>query len=208
MIRDRRNSIERDETPTRNGTASKAFRWYVSCSLLELLGLMTWIGGLAVLLTAVIPAVFNTLGMETGGRLLRRVFDGYNAMTSGIVILFVSTALFRHWQRRRAPDGIPPLTRLEVGLLASLAFVTFLIVVVLGPKAVALQEAAFAATTPDTKKTAYEAFFDVHMIIRALHLVNGGLVVSLLAVKFRQWIHRRGDALPLIRPSLTGRGPG
>lgn len=207
MIRDRRNSIEGDETSTQNVTASKAFRWYVSCSLLELLGLMTWIGGLAVLLTAVIPAVFNTLSMEAGGRLLLRVFDGYNAMTGGIVVLFVSTALFRHWQRQRAPDRIPPLTRLEVGLLASLAFVTCLIVVVLGPKAVALQEAAFAATTPEMKKTAYDAFFDVHLIVRALHLVNGGLAVSLLAVKFRQWIYQRGNALPLI-PSPPGRGPG
>lgn len=207
MIRDRRNSIGGDETATQNVTASKAFRWYVSCSLLELLGLMTWIGGLAVLLTAVIPAVFNTLSMEAGGRLLRRVFDGYNAMTGGIVVLLVSTALFRHWQRQRAPDRIPPLTRLEVGLLASLAFATCLIVVVLGPKAVALQEAAFAATTPEMKKTAYDAFFDVHLIVRALHLVNGGLAVSLLAVKFRQWIYQRGDALPLV-PSPPGRGPG
>ena len=207
MIRDRRNSIGGDETATQNVTAARAFRWYVSCSLLELLGLMTWIGGLAVILTAVIPAVFNTLSMEAGGRLLRRVFDGYNAMTGGIVVLFVSTALFRHWQRQRAPDRIPPLTRLEVGLLASLAFVTCLIVVVLGPKAVALQEAAFAATTPEMKKTAYDAFFDAHLIVRALHLVNGGLAVSLLAVKFRQWIYQRGDALPLV-PSPPGRGPG
>lgn len=207
MIRDRRNGIGGDETATQNVTAARAFRWYVSCSLLELLGLMTWIGGLAVILTAVIPAVFNTLSMEAGGRLLRRVFDGYNAMTGGIVVLFVSTALFRHWQRQRAPDRIPPLTRLEVGLLVSLACVTCLIVVVLGPKAVALQEAAFAATTPEMKKTAYDAFFDAHLIIRALHLVNGGLAVSLLAVKFRQWIHRRGNALPLV-PSPPGRGPG
>ena len=207
MIHDRRKSIEGDETSARNVTAAKAFHWYVSCSLLELLGLMTWIGGLAVLLTAVIPAVFNTLSMEAGGRLLRRVFDGYNVMTGGLVVLFVSTALFRHWQRQRAPDRIPPLTRLEVGLLASLACVTGLIVVVLGPKAFALQEAAFAATTPEMKKTAYDAFFDVHLIVRALHLVNGGLAVSLLAVKFRQWIHRGSDALPLI-PSSPWSGPG
>lgn len=207
MIRDRQKRIEGDETSTRNVTAAKAFHWYVSCSLLELLGLMTWIGGLAVLLTAVIPAVFNTLSMEAGGRLLRRVFDGYNAMTSGLVVLFVSTALFRHWQRHRAPDRIPPLTRLEGGLLASLAFVTCLIVVVLGPKAVALQEAAFAATTPAMKKTAYDEFFDAHVIVRALHLVNGGLAVSLLALKFRQWIHQRGDALPFT-PSPPGREKG
>ena len=61
--------------------ARRTSGWQLSCSLLELLGLMVWIGGLAVLLTTVIPAVFNTLGMETGGRFLRRVFDGYNTLT-------------------------------------------------------------------------------------------------------------------------------
>lgn len=200
MIRSHQDRVENEETPTRNVTALTARRWYVSCSLLELLGLTAWIGGLTMLLTAVIPAVFNTLSMETGGRLLRRVFDGYHAMTGGLVVLFVSTALFRHRQRRRAPDRIPPVTRPEVGLLAVLAFVTGLIVLVLGPKAVALQEAAFAATTPETKKTAYDAFFDVHMIVRALHLLNGGLAVGLLAVKFRQWVQPRGDELPLAPP--------
>ena len=204
MIHLRRDRVKNEETPTRNVTASTARRWYVSCSLLELLGLTAWVGGLTVLLTAVIPAVFNTLSMESGGRFLRRVFDGYNAMTGGLVVLFVSTAFFRHWQRRRAPDRIPPVTRPEVGLLALLAFVTGLIVLVLGPKAVALQEAAFAATTPETKKTAYDAFFDVHMIVRALHLVNGGLAVSLLAVKFRQWVQPRGDALSLAPPDAGG----
>lgn len=204
MIRSHQGRVENEEPPTRNVTASTARRWYVSCSLLELLGLTAWIGGLTMLLTAVIPAVFNTLSMETGGRLLRRVFDGYHAMTGGLVVLFVSTALFRHRQRRRAPDRIPPVTRPEVGLLAVLAFVTGLIVLVLGPKAVALQEAAFAATTPETKKTAYDAFFDVHMIVRALHLLNGGLAVGLLAVKFRQWVQPRGDELPLAPPDAGG----
>lgn len=204
MIHSRQDRVENEETPTRNVTASTAHRWYVSCSLLELLGLTAWIGGLTMLLTAVIPAVFNTVSMETGGRLLRRVFDGYHAMTGGLVVLFVSTALFRHRQRRRAPDRIPPVTRPEVGLLAVLAFVTGLIVLVLGPKAVALQEAAFAATTPETKKTAYDAFFDLHLIVRALHLVNGGLAVGLLAVKFRQWVQPRGDALPLAPPDAGG----
>lgn len=171
--------------------ASKPFNWQASCSLVELLGLMIWVGGLAVLLTTVIPAVFNTLSMETGGRFLRRVFDGYNTVTSGLVVLLVSTALFRQWKHRQTPDRILPSTRLEVGLLAALALITFSIVVVLGPKAVALQEAAFAAASQEAKKTAYDAFFQTHMIVRALHLINGGLAFSLVVVKFRQWINSR-----------------
>ena len=166
--------------------------WQLSCSLLELLGLMMWIGSLTALLTMVIPAVFNTLGMETGGRFLRRVFDGYNAVTVGIVVVLIGTACFRYWKHRQEPDVNLPVSRSEAGLLTALAFVTFLVVVVLGPKAVALQEAAFAADSQEAKKTALEAFFRMHMIVRALHLINAGVAVSLLVVKFRHWVRNRG----------------
>jgi len=166
--------------------------WQLSCSLLELLGLMMWIGSLTALLTMVIPAVFNTLGMETGGRFLRRVFDGYNGLTSGVVVVLIGTALFRYWKHRQEPGESLPLRRSEVGLLAVLTFVTFLVVVVLGPKAIALQEAAFTADSQETKKVALEAFFRMHMIVRALHLINAGLAVSLLVVKFRHWVRNRG----------------
>ena len=77
--------------------------WQLSISLAELLGLTIWIGGLAVILTTVIPAVFNTLGMEQGGRFLRKVFAGYNNLTSGIVILLLGTASHRHLHQRPFP---------------------------------------------------------------------------------------------------------
>ncbi len=165
--------------------------WQLSCSLLELLGLMMWIGSLTALLTMVIPAVFNTLGMETGGRFLRRVFDGYNAVTVGVVAVLIGTASFRYWQHRQAPQETLPVKRSEVGLLMALTFVTVVIVAVLGPKAVALQEIAFDADSPEAKKAALEAFFRMHMIVRALHLVNAGLAVSLLVVKFQHWFRNQ-----------------
>jgi len=168
--------------------------WQLSCSLLELLGLMMWIGSLTALLTMVIPAVFNTLGMETGGRFLRRVFDGYNAVTVGVVVVLIGTASFRYWKHRQEPDANLPVKRSEVGLLMALAFVTFLVVAVLGPKAVALQEAAFAAESQEVKKAALEAFFRMHMIVRALHLINAGLAISLLVVKFRHWVQNQSAA--------------
>ncbi|MCY3729094.1 MAG: DUF4149 domain-containing protein [Nitrospira sp.] len=166
--------------------------WQLSCSLLELLGLMMWIGSLTALLTMVIPAVFNTLEMETGGRFLRRVFDGYNAVTVGVVVVLIGTASFRHWKHRQAPNESLPVSRSEVGLLMALTFVTVLIVAVLGPKAVALQEIAFEADSQEAKKAALEAFFRMHMIVRALHLINAGLAISLLTVKFRHWVRNRG----------------
>ena len=133
--------------------------WQLSCSLLELLGLMMWIGSLTALLTMVIPAVFNTLGMETGGRFLRRVFDGYNAVVVGVVVVLIGTASFRYWKHWQEPKENPPLKRSEVGLLTALTFVTVLVVAVMGPKAVALQEIAFEADSQEAKKTALEAFF-------------------------------------------------
>ena len=71
--------------------------WQLSSSILELLGLMMWIGGLTIILTDVIPAVFNTLSMEAGGRLLRRIFDNYNILVSGVVILLLATTTIRGW---------------------------------------------------------------------------------------------------------------
>jgi len=165
--------------------------WQLSLSLAELMGLAIWIGGLAVILTTVIPAVFNTLGMEQGGRFLRRVFDGYNNLTSGIVILLLTTAAIRSWKVRQTPDRILPVSRWEWGVMIALVLVTGSIVLVLGPKAIELQEIAFATESQEAKKAAYDAFFRIHMIVRALHLINVGLAVSLLVVKFKQWVRTR-----------------
>ncbi len=162
--------------------------WQRSCALLDLLGLMLWIGGFAAILTMVVPAVFNTLDMETGGRFLRRVFDGYHTLTSGIVIVFIGTTLVRFWQARREPEQTPSPTRSEIGLVAALACVTCVIVGVLGPQAVRLQEVAFEAESREAKQVAFDAFFQLHMIVRALHLINVGVAVSLLVVKCRRWM--------------------
>ena len=161
--------------------------WQHSLSLVELLGLTLWIGGLAVILVAVIPAVFNTFSMEQGGRFLRRVFDGYNTMTSSIVMLLLGTAGIRTWNIRNRPDHFFPVNRPEWGLLMSLVVMTGIIVFVVVPQTIELQEIAFATKSQDAKQLAYDAFFRTHMVVRALHLINGGLAISLLVVKFRQW---------------------
>jgi len=49
----------------------------VVCLTLELVALGVWVGGLLVLIGAVIPAVFNTLGgQDAGGLVLTRGFEG------------------------------------------------------------------------------------------------------------------------------------
>ena len=76
-------------------------------------------------------------------------------------------------------------------LLGTLVFVTGLIGLILRPKAIELQEAAFSAETQEAKKTAYDAFFRTHMMVRTLHLINLGVAVSLLVTKFQQWLKKR-----------------
>ena len=67
-----------------------------------------------------------------------------------------------------------------------MALVTILIVWVLGPQAIALQEQAFEATTELEKKSAYDQFFRLHMIVRALHMINLALAVGLFISKLRR----------------------
>ena len=45
------------------------------------------------------------------------------------------------------------------------------------------KEQAFEAVSKEKKELAYEQFFRLHMIVRALHLVNVGLAFSLFILK-------------------------
>lgn len=159
----------------------------------EALALAVWVGGLIVIVGAVIPAVFNSFGMEPGGRFLTRVFDGYNRLTLGAMALLAGAAGWQAWSGRRDGVSIVPQQRLETLLLTAMILVALLIIVLLGPRTVALQEAAFAAQAQDeaAKKAAYDAFFRLHMVVRGLYLVNLGLGVALLATKIARW--RKGN---------------
>ena len=141
-----------------------------------------------MIIAVVIPAVFNSFGMEPAGRFLRRVFDGYGQITLGILIFLLGMSGVRYWQSLRLPDILFPITRWELILLTAMTVVTILILWVLGPLAISLQEQAFEATTDVEKKTAYDQFFRMHMIVRALHLTNLGLAIGLFIGKLRKRI--------------------
>ena len=164
------------------------YRWQLVGYFCEILGLMVWVGGLLMIIAVVIPAVFNSFGMEPAGRFLRRLFDGYSLMTLGVLLLLVVMMCFRYWYGHQSSAVLFPVIRIEVILLVAMAITTILIMGVLGPKAVLLQEQAFEAVTELDKKTAYDQFFRVHMIVRALHLINVGLAAGLLISKLRQGI--------------------
>ncbi len=160
-------------------------RWAALVQTVELLALAVWTGGLIVIVAAVIPAVFNSFGMEPGGRFLTRVFDGYNRLAGVAAILLGAGLAFRLRLRAWGGTGRPAVLREEIGLLAAMVLVAALITFVLGPESVARQERAFAAQGEAAKKAAYDAFFRTHHVVRALYVVNLGLGVALLAVKAR-----------------------
>jgi hypothetical protein len=156
-----------------------------------LTALAVWVGGLAVIVGAVIPAVFNSFGMEPGGRFLTRVFDGYNRLTGGAIVILVVATGWRVWSASRGSVDLSAasmVTRPELALLSTMILVAGLIILWLGPWSVMLQEQAFTTQGEEAKKAAYGAFFRTHTLVRGLYLLNLGLGIALMAVKVRGWM--------------------
>lgn len=173
------------ETPAQQRSGWRNGLWLVD--VLELLALGVWIGGLVMIMAAVIPAVFNSMGMEPAGHFLRRVFDGYNVTVVSVLVVLAVTGGVRFFGAKNAWWNVVPIGRVEAGLLLAALLVTILIVAWLGPRAIHLQELAFAAEPGTERKAAYDEFFRWHMIVRALHMLNWGLAVSLFVVKVKNW---------------------
>jgi uncharacterized membrane protein len=154
---------------------------------LELLALAVWIGGLVVIVASVIPAVFNTLGMEAGGRFLGRVFNGYNFLIAVAIVVLVSSGI---WRLYAGSHGLPEaqLARSELLLMTTMIGIAAVITLVLAPRTIELQEAAFMARSKAAQQVAYDAFFDAHRIVRALYVTNLVLAVALTAVKVQRWL--------------------
>ena len=160
------------------------------CAIIECLALAVWIGGLVVIIGAVIPAVFNSFGMEPGGRFLIRVFDGYNRMVLVAMAAMGGTIAIRAWgQQTGGPSSTLP-GRTETILLGTMVLVASLIVFVLGPQSVTLQEEAFGTKEESAQKVAYDAFFQIHRIVRGLYIVNLGLGIGLLTLKLKSFLRK------------------
>ena len=154
----------------------------VVCQCVEVIALAVWVGGLAAIIAAVIPAAFNSpIPIETGGRLLMKTFHGYDRL-----VLVSAGALMLSMLARGvvAKDLISGPEWAVAGIMVTVAVgLTFY----LNPDVVRLQELAFATTETEAKKAAYDAFFHYHWIARILYLINLGLGMTLLCVKVRKW---------------------
>ena len=165
-------------------------RWgIVVCLTLEWLALGVWVGGLVVLIGAVIPAVFNTFGgQDSGGLFLTRAFEGYHRFLFGaLAILWASL-----WYRRRSGNPAVAVGKGEMLLLAGMAVIAGVIIVGVHPYAVELQAQAFAVKEEVAKKAAFEALFRVLMPVRVLYIVNLILGVLLIGMKAKRSLDRGG----------------
>lgn len=157
----------------------------VCCVSLEYLALGVWVGGLIVLVGAVIPAVFNTFGgQESGGLFLTKAFEGYNRLVVVALILLISAMAYRQW----VAEPVARVSRTEWLLLSAMGGIAGVIILVLHPQAAALQAEAFGLRDEQAKKAAFEAFFRLHKPIRSLYVVNVILGTWLLVLKAkRSW---------------------
>lgn len=160
----------------------------IACVTCEMLALAVWIGGLLVLVAAVIPAVFNTFGgQDTGGFFLTRAFDGYNRLVLGAAAILVAGTLWRAWLYQQGLTD-EAITRTEWLLLGAMLLTAGVITFVLHPQAAALQAQAFASKGEEARKAAFEAFFQLHKPVRVLYILNVGLGIALLTLRVRSWI--------------------
>jgi hypothetical protein len=150
---------------------------------LEILALAAWVGGLVTIIGAVVPAVFNTVSVEVGGRLLTRTFQGYDR----IVLISAAVLILGLLARTRLQtDEGPGIAASEPLLLATMVSIAVLLVFYLNPAITKLQEAAFASKDEVAKQSAYVAFFRYHWTARALYVANLILGVVAICVKARK----------------------
>lgn len=157
----------------------------VVCVTLELLALGVWVGGLLVLIGAVIPAVFNTFGgQDAGGLFLTKAFEGYNRLVLGALTILSAVTWYRWW----SGDPAVRVGRGETLVLLLMILIAGIIIVVLHPYAASLQALAFSARDEGARKAAFEEFFRIHMPVRSLYIVNLFLGLVLLGMKAQRSI--------------------
>jgi uncharacterized membrane protein len=163
-------------------------RWGLVIGLTgEWVALAVWIGGLIVLVAAVLPAVFNTFGgQDSGGLFLTRAFEGYNRLVLGSMAVLSTGMAWRSWS---APSDYA-VTRVEGLLFGAMVCIAGIIIFYLHPLAAARQAEAFALKAGEGRKEAFEAFFQLHMPVRTLYMVNLCLGLALMGVRVRTWINR------------------
>ncbi|MCX5725143.1 MAG: DUF4149 domain-containing protein [Nitrospirae bacterium] len=169
---------------------SRQSRWgLIGCLTCEWLALGIWVGGLLVLIGAVIPAVFNTFGgQDSGGFFLTKAFEGYNRFVMGALAVLCAGTWYRWWSGLQAVA----VSRVEMALLLGMTVIAGIIILWLHPQAASLQAEAFAVKEEAARKAAFAAFFRIHMPVRSLYMVNLVLGIILIGIKAKRSLQRDG----------------
>ena len=156
----------------------------MTCLCVEVVALALWVGGLVSIIAAVIPAVFGTIGMEAGGRMLAKAFQGYDRLALASAGLVVAGTLVRVFVAGpwKTQVGVA-----ELALLATMVIIAATLAFWLTPETVRLQGLAFNAPE-EAKRAAYDEFFVYHRVARALYILNLGLGIAVLCVKVKKWV--------------------
>jgi uncharacterized membrane protein len=165
-------------------------RWGMVCWLtLEWLALGVWVGGLMVIIGAVIPAVFNIFGgQDSGGLFLTKAFEGYHRFVIGAAATLCLAACYRRW----SGDPAVSVGQGELVLLVVMVLIAGLVIGWLHPSAAELQAKAFAVKEEPARKEAFEAFFRLLMPVRTLYTVNLVLGIILMGIKAKRLLNRDG----------------
>src|SRR5437870_4141151 len=101
------------------------------CYCLEMLALSVWVGGLVVIIGAIIPAVFNTIGMQAGGRILTHSFQGFDRLAviaSAVLVLAMAARL------RFSAEVFGRISLVELILVGAMLIVVTLLAFYISPE--------------------------------------------------------------------------
>ena len=160
------------------------------CQCIEVIALAVWVGGLVSIIAAVIPAVFSTIGMEAGGRMLTKTFQGYDRLTqfsAGLLLLAMMVRIWGAGVWSPSASWKEQVGMTELVVLMTMVAIAAALTFWLTPETARLQGIAFSAKE-DVKRAAYDEFFTYHRVARVLYLINLGLGVTLLCMKVQKWM--------------------
>lgn len=137
-------------------------------SVLYMLVLALWTGGMALFTFVVTPAIFRSYGRDMAGEIVGRLFPGYFSFCLAVSVCALLLVFLLGADRAARPF------RASLLLLVAAVVVNAYLHFSLHPKAVAVKQqvASFERTAPDSP--ARQAF-------RRLHAVSAALNLALLA---------------------------
>lgn len=144
----------------------------VTLRFLELLALVVWVGGIAFFSFIASPSVFGVLGLESGGKVIRAIFDKYYVLgyaCGGLGTFAAATLAY-------TGHGHPLITFLFVGM----TLVVLCMGLVLRPLVLRARAPIGGLEAPDADPKSVRAFERLHRLSVSLNVLLLGLGLLLV----------------------------